>query len=70
MKHRIGLVTLAAVALGGLLILALPGWMMYGGMMSGFSGASRGLWLSWATEFILLAGLVIGAGAVVLSKIK
>jgi len=58
MKQFISLVILAAVALGGLLILALPGWMMYAGWGGGYGdmhsvgmmggmmyGSPGGMWL-------------------------
>jgi len=53
------------VALGGLLILAMPGWMMLGGLGGGYAPMMPGgMWLNWATQFLWLSLLVIGVGGV------
>lgn len=83
MRRTLVWIILGGVALGGLLILALPGWMMlsgwdggYGyvpvGVMQGFghSPSQLGVWLGWATQFLWPDLLVIGLGGVALMKIK
>jgi hypothetical protein len=87
MRGTIIWIVLGAVMLSGLLILALPGWMMFTGSGGGYGTMMHtspsqsfggrvlsqrwlGMWLGWATQFLWLALLVIGAGGVMLMKTK